>query len=460
MDGLQRRLNESVQIKLSFALSLAILVVALVAGGFSFGSALDEAHELQDDMLRQIASLMEHQQLSSDFLSNQKVAKGIDEESRVIVQRLGDGHQNSIAVDEGGALPLAPTLPEGLQTLHAGGEWFRVLVKTTSGGERIAVAQEIGFRNEIARGSALRTVMPFVVLVPILLLVVANLVRQMFRPIAGLSTEIDRRSERDLHPVDEKHVPTEVRPFVVAINRMLARMSQSMEAQRRFVADAAHELRSPLTAMSLQAERLAEADMSIAARERLGILRQGIERSRNLLVQMLTMAKAQSAMEPLKAPVSVQAIYRRVLEDLMPLAEAKQIDVGVESAQDARVWVSEVDMIAVIRNLVDNAIRYTPAGGQVNLSVSREPGRSVLCVADTGPGIPLTEREFVFAPFYRTLGNDQMGSGLGLSIVKAVTDRIGAEVRLAFTDQASQSGLSVSVFFPDGDFDSKATSLN
>lgn len=453
MDGLQRRLNESVQLKLSFALLLAILVVALVAGGISFGSALDEAHELQDDMLRQVAALMDHQRLAPDFLSNEKVAKGVDEESRVIVQRLSDGPPTSIAVDEGGALPLAPTLPEGLQTVHAGGEWFRVLVKTTSGGERIAVAQEIGFRNMIARGSALRTVMPFVVLVPILLLVVANLVRQMFRPIAGLSAEVDQRSERDLHPVDERHVPTEVRPFVVAINRMLARMSQSMQAQQRFVANAAHELRSPLTALSLQAERLAQAEMSATARERLGVLRQGIERSRNLLGQLLSMAKAQSSMEPLQAPVSVQAIYRRVLEDLMPLAEAKHIDVGVEGAQDAQVWVSEVDMIAVIRNLVDNAIRYTPAGGQVTLSVSREHGRSVLCVADTGPGIPLAERTFVFAPFYRTLGNDQMGSGLGLSIVKAVTDRIGAEVRLAFTDQARQSGLRVSVFLPAGDLD-------
>ncbi|MGM3411576.1 sensor histidine kinase [Ralstonia holmesii] len=452
MDGLQRRLNESVQLKLSFALALAIFVVALIAGGFSFWSALDEAHELQDDMLRQVAALMDHQRLSPDFLSNETTTKGVDEESRVIVQRLGDGNQASIAVDEGGALPLATSLPEGLQTLNAGGEMFRVLVKTTSRSERIAVAQEVGFRDEIARGSAFRTVMPFLVLVPVLLLVVANLVRQMFRPIAGLSSEIDQRGERDLHPVDEEHLPTEVRPFVVAINRMLARVSQSMEAQRRFVADAAHELRSPLTALSLQAERLAEADMSAVGRERLGTLRQGIERSRNLLGQLLSMAKAQSSVEQLKAPVSVQAVYRRVLEDLIPLAEAKQIDIGVEGAQDAQVWASEVDMITMIRNLVDNAIRFTPVGGRVNLSVNLEDQRAVLCVEDTGPGIPLSERELVFSPFYRTLGNNPMGSGLGLAIVKAVTDRIGAEVQLSFSDQVNQSGLKILVFIPTSDF--------
>ena len=150
------------------------------------------------------------------------------------------------------------------------------------------MAQETGVRDEIARDSALRTLMPFLILVPVLLLIVANLVRKMFRPIAALSAEIDQRAEQELHPVEEGHLPAEVRPFVVAINRLLARVNQSMETQRRFVADAAHELRSPFTALSLQAERLAEADMSNLARGRLMTLRRGIERGRSLLDQLLT----------------------------------------------------------------------------------------------------------------------------------------------------------------------------
>jgi two-component system OmpR family sensor kinase len=194
-----------------------------------------------------------------------------------------------------------------LHTLEIGGESFRVLVKTTAAGERIAVAQEAGFRNEIARDGALRTVMPFLILVPVLLLIVADLVRKMFRPIAALSKEIDQRAEQELHPVEDRHLPVEVRPFAVAINRLLARVGQSMESQRRFVADAAHELRSPLTALSLQAERLAEAEMSGLARERLTVLRQGIERGRSLLDQLLTLAKAQSATDTPKSPISVQA---------------------------------------------------------------------------------------------------------------------------------------------------------
>lgn len=456
MDSFKRRLNESIQRKLSFSLSLTILVVAVIAGVFSFMSAFDEAHELQDDTLRQIAALFYRQDLPVAFLGGDSRVKDSDEESRVTIQYLADGSKAVTNGDAQGPLPLPVALADGMQTLEVRGEPYRVLVKTTASGERIAVSQEAGIRNEIARDGALRTVMPFLILVPILLLVVADLVRKMFRPISALSTEIDQRAQEELHPVEELHLPVEVRPFVVAINRLLARVAQSMDAQRRFVADAAHELRSPLTAMSLQAERLSEAEMSGPARERLIVLRQGIERGRNLLEQLLTLAKAQAVSSSPPSPISVQHIYRRVLEDLMPLAEAKHIDIGVVGEQDAQVLVSEFDLIAVIKNLVDNAIRYTPEGGRVDLSIFSADRSTMLQIKDSGPGIPVVERVHVFDPFYRILGSDQAGSGLGLSIVQAISDRIGADVRLAFSDEATQSGLCVSVViqklttFPQG----------
>ncbi|MBS0514065.1 MAG: two-component sensor histidine kinase [Proteobacteria bacterium] len=448
MDGRKRRLNDSVQLKLSFALSLAIFVVAIVAGVFSFLSAFNEAHELQDDVLRQVAQLMNSRLLSPTLPTTDARLADADEESRVIVQRLGEADPSATSVDAGGTLSLPTTLADGLQTLDVGGENFRVLVKTTAAGERIAVAQESEFRNEIAHDGALRTVMPFLILVPVLLLIVANLVRKMFRPIAALSRAIDQRAEQELHPVDDRHFPVEVRPFAVAINRLLARVGQSMESQRRFVADAAHELRSPLTALSLQAERLAEAEMSGLARERLTVLRRGIERDRSLLDQLLTLARVRSAADLPQSPVSVQRIYRRVLEDLMPLAGAKHIDIGVEGTEDAKVRVSEFDMIAVVKNLVDNAIRYTPEGGRVDLSVRVSEGSVELCIRDNGPGIPLAERERVFDPFYRALGSEQIGSGLGLSIVQTIAHRIGAEIRLDFTDESRQTGLSAVVIVP------------
>ena len=188
--------------------------------------------------------------------------------------------------------------------------------------------------------------------------------------------------------------------------------------------------------------------MSELARERLTVLRQGIERGRSLLDQLLTLAKAQSAINLPKAPVSVQSIYRRVLEDLMPLAEAKDIDIGVEGTQDAEVWASELDMITVVKNLVDNAIRYTPEGGRVDLSVKVSQGKAELHIQDNGPGIPLAERDRVFDPFYRTLGSEQIGSGLGLSIVQTIAHRIGAEIRLDFADEVQQAGLHVTVIVP------------
>ncbi len=339
-------------------------------------------------------------------------------------------------------------LADGLFTLDVGGEPFRVLVRTTTQGERIAVAQEIDARDKDARESAWRGLLPFLILFPVLLLVVADLVRKLFRPIAVLASEIDQRNQQELHPIDERHLPTEIRSFVLAINRLLGRVEQSMETQRRFVADAAHELRSPLTALSLQAERLSAAEMSPVARERLLPLCRGIERGKNLIDQLLMLATAQSAENLATSPVSVRDVYRRVLEDLLPLAEVKHIDIGVEGQQDARVLLNELDLIALVKNLVDNAIRYTPQGGRIDLCVGNEGDSVLLQVRDTGPGIAVEERERVFDPFYRSLGSHEVGSGLGLSIVKAIADRNGARVRLGFSDDEARRGLCVSVWLP------------
>ncbi|WP_438301479.1 ATP-binding protein [Pseudomonas sp. NMS19W] len=444
MDGFKRRLRDSVQLRLSVTLSLAILVVALLAAAFAFVSALDEAHEMQDETLRQVAALYDRQQMSLHYPAAQAMDDD-NEESRVIVQYLADGSRAVGNDDALLPLPFPTTLSDGLSTLKVTGEDFRVLVRTTARGERIVVAQETGVRDKEARESAWRSLLPFLILFPVLLLVVGDLVRKMFRPIATLSADIDRRDEQALHPVDESHVPSEIRPFVVAINRLLGRVAQSVDNQRRFVADAAHELRSPMTALSLQAERLAATEMPAAARERLLPLSRGIERSRNLIDQLLSLAAAQSSSNTAPTRVSVLHIYRRILEDLLPLADRKNIDIGVESSEDVQVNINETDLLILIRNLVDNAVRYTPPGGRIDLSVKREQAAVVLQVSDTGPGITVEEQARVFDPFYRSLGTDESGSGLGLSIVKAIADRTGLKVDLGFTDVIERSGLCVTV---------------
>lgn len=453
MDGRKRRLKDSIQVRLSLWLSIAILVVAVVAVVLSFVAAFQEANELQDDMLRQVSVLFDRQHLPVPHLGDVGRLPNSDEESRVIVQYLAQGDGSDAAHAQGGRpLAIPATVKDGLQTLDIDKESYRVMVRTLAAGDRIAVAQETGIRDETARDGALRTALPFLLLVPILLLLVSDLVRKMFRPIATLSEEIDQRGEQELHPLPQDGLPAEVRPFVVAINRLLGRVSQSMDAQRRFVADAAHELRSPLTALSLQAERLAGTEMSENARSRLATLRQGIERGRVLLEQLLSLARAQSSMPLPAAPVSVRRVYRHVLEDLMPLAEARHIDIGVEGDSDALVLANEVDLITLVKNLVGNAIRYTPEGGRVDLCVQTQGDSVILQVKDTGPGIAPEARSRVFDPFFRVLGNEAVGSGLGLSIVRTIAERIGAEVCLGYANEDAGAGagrgLNVTVRIP------------
>jgi two-component system OmpR family sensor kinase len=450
MDGLEKPLRESLQSKLSFGLSLAILGVALIAGIFAFFLAHHEAEELQDDVLRQLAAVIVRQHLAlatppAGELGNEEVR---DRENRVFVQLLAGSSSIASGVSVDPPLALPADLVDGLQTVSIGHERYRVLVRALDSGDRLAVAQETAVRDEISRGGALLTLTPFLILVPILLLVVAAIVRKIFRPVAALAHEIDQRHEDDLHPIAPETLHSEIRPFVLAINRLLGRVEKSMDAQRRFVGDAAHELRSPLTALSLQAERLAAAEMSLNARDRLKTLRQGIERGAALLDQLLALARAQASANTSQSRLSVQEVYRRVLEDLLPLAEVKAIDIGVVCAADAEVVINDFDLMTLVKNLVGNAIRYTPAGGRVDLSVLATAAATTLVIEDSGPGIPDAERERVFDPFYRVLGSNEIGSGLGLSIVRAIVVRVGATLALGFANQQSCSGLRVTVTFP------------
>ncbi len=446
MDGLKKPITESLRFRLYVWLSVAILAVALTGGVFAFLSAFKEAHELQDDVLRQVASFFEQQNLSALQINDIEKQVVHDPESRVFVQSLTSTASNE-AIKHSNTPVLQPNLSDGLQTITSGDQTYRVLVKSISDGHRLAVFQETDVRDEIARDSALRTLLPFLLLIPILIFIVADIVRKIFKPVVDVAAEIDQRSEQEMHPIAPESLPIEIRPFIEAINRLLIRVEQSINVQKRFVADAAHELRSPLTAISLQAERLAQTEISIEAQQRLNTLRQGIERGRTLLDQLLALARAQSSTNSPTITVSVNQIFRRVVEDLLPLAELKNIDLGVVSDKDAQILINEIDLITLVKNLVDNAIRYTPANGKIDLSVSNRDGKTMLVVEDNGQGIAEKERERVFDPFYRILGNDENGSGLGLSIVKTIALRAGAEINLGYANEETKSGLRVEVVF-------------
>ncbi|MGH8821477.1 MAG: sensor histidine kinase, partial [Rhodoferax sp.] len=173
----------------------------------------------------------------------------------------------------------------------------------------------------------------------------------------------------------------------------------------------------------------------------------GIRRARSLLDQLLTLARVQDASHEDIQAVPLQQVFRQVLEDLMPLAQAKNIDVGVVGHQEARVMAPHSDLQTLVKNLVDNAIRYTPRDGQINLSAESDEHGVILQVVDTGPGIAPEERERVFDAFYRVLGQDEAGSGLGLSIVRNIADRLGAKINLAHANESARTGLRVTVTF-------------
>ena len=441
-------MNRSLQRELSWWLLAAIIGIAAITAGVTFVSALDEAHEAQDRHLQQVSDLMGR--IGAFSAPNLPVTgssgiSNIDLEQRIVLRVLAD-RMGPRPLSAQRSPAFSSTLADGIQTVRVGAERWRVFVASKPQGLRLAVAQQTAARDALARAQALHALLPFLVLVPLLLVMVGILVRQMFKPLRSMAIELSRRDEDDLGHLNPRALPSEVVPFIDAINSLLQRVNQSIAQQRRFVADAEHELRSTLTAMSLQAEWLSGTALPQEARHRLEALRDGLARSRVLLDQLLSMARYQEQRMETKEKTSLRQVVREVLEDLMPLAEKKHIDIGVVGSDDALINAHQIDLTVLVKNLVDNAIRYTPARGSVDIRIQASGQPVLLEVSDTGPGIAPHERERVFDAFYRVLGSGQVGSGLGLSIVRAIAGSIDAQVTLSDRGPLQQ-GLLVRVTF-------------
>lgn len=441
MDGFQRRLNSSIRFRLTYYLSLFISLIALLASLLSFAASFYKAQELQDDVLYQVATLIVHGIKGWDIPDSGIVLADDDYDSWVYVQRLGGIKKNPI-----GNMPIvADDIADGFHTIQSQQDRYRVFVKTTATGAKIAISQETSTRNKVAYISTIYTLLPFLILLPLLLFIVHFLLRKAFDLIQLISTKLDQRTEYDLSPISEPQVIIEIQPFVFAINRLLKRVEESISLQRQFVANAAHELRSPLTAISLQAENLEQQITAEQAMMRLRELRAGIERERKLLEQLLSLSKVQMSDVPETYPVSVVKVFKEVMVELLPQAKHKKIDLGVLSSQDCLVMFNEFDLFTVIKNLVDNAIRYTQVGGKVDLACLIHGNCVVITVSDNGPGITQHEHSNIFRPFYRILGSNQIGSGLGLAIVKATLEKYGASYEVDYADKKEKSGLAFSI---------------
>ncbi len=444
MDGRKSKLSDSLQFRLSVGMASAILAMALVAGLFSYWWAFEEAIELQDEQLIRLSALVNHQRIVQPAANTPIEVSSADPESHFVVQWLDSTPEQGVI-----ELPGLPAdLPEGLQTRLVENTSWRLLVKTFQNGARIVVGQQTEVRDELARNSALNTLIPLFILIPLLLLWVGYLIRQVFAPLKKMALQLDQSTDNNLTSLPETDLATEISPFVGAINHLLTRVRDSIAQQRQFVRDAAHELRSPLTAISLQAERLVELSSGQDnIHQRLINLHRATERTRILIEQLLTMARAQDKHISVNSQLSVKALLRELLEDLLPLAAVKKIDIAV-IGNDVQVYSQAIDLQILLKNLIENAIHYTPAQGHIEIVLSENNHCAEVLVRDSGPGIAIADQTRVFDPFYRVLGNDQPGSGLGLSIVRTIANRLNLKVRLYNNDAAEQTGLCVQVTFP------------
>ena len=431
----------SLRDRLLVALAALLLVTGAVAGVVMYRWAYSEALEVQDAVLLEVGALAATNRLHTE----PAVERGEHKEDRVVVEELlAPAETNPVGL----VLPVPPGTSEGLHTVRSGSNQWRVLVRARADGSRVAVGQRTAYRDEIARGSALRTLIPFAVLFPTLMLLVAAVVGYSLRPVARLARRLDASGYDHLAELPLSGMPEELRPFIGSINRLLRRLAEMIEQQRRFVAAAAHELRSPITALSVQAENLDQTELPREGRERLTALQAGIRRTGHLLEQLMALARYETAGAPEVQVVALDRVARGVVGDLLPIAHRRAVDLGFERLESVAARIDATALAVLIRNLVDNALRHTPDGGRIDLHLYASDASAVFCVEDTGPGICEADLPRIFEPFFRGRSSMGEGTGLGLSIVDRIAKGASGSVTVENILPPPASGLRVAVILP------------
>jgi two-component system OmpR family sensor kinase len=344
------------------------------------------------------------------------------------------------------ALELPRDAPSGFLSTEVNGESWRIYTLRDPP-KVIQVAQRSSVRHEIAETNALNTIWPTVILVPLVWIAVILVVKRSLRRLTDLGKQVQSLDASHLESLGTGGVPIELLPFIESINQLIERLGRSIETERKFISDAAHELRTPLTALQLQADNL-QPHIVASNQERFQELRKGIARSSGLIVQLLRLARADA---PLPAEVvtrvDVAEVVVTAVSEVLPIAIERGIDIGAEEEMTrACVQAVEADVSIAVRNLVSNAIRYTPDGGKVDLRTLVRDGLAWVEVIDTGPGIDEALLPRVFDRFFRANTTIE-GSGLGLAIVKAIATKYGGETALRNRGDG-QSGIVAAVGFP------------
>ncbi|MEX3582607.1 MAG: ATP-binding protein [Burkholderia sp.] len=420
---------------------LAIVVAGVGAAGWLiYRQALAEANELFDYQLQAIAAALPSEPFSQVFGSRTNGDEGI------VIQIWN--HNGGLMYFSHPRAPIAPRAELGFSTEHTdSGEWrvYGAIV----GDNVVQLAQPLSVRNRLAASVALRTVWPLIVLLPFLGAAIWMIVGRGMRPLRRVTRAVASRRPEALDPLPDNRLPQEVQPLVHALNGLLARLSAALDTQKAFVADAAHELRTPLAAVQIQAHLVARAQDDETRREALADLQSGVTRATRLAEQLLALARSEPDGTTVHEPVALADVLAHCVSAQAVVAQKRNIDLGIEEAQPAIVDADIGALCVMFNNVLDNAVKYTPEGGRIDVSLSFVEGRALVRVVDSGPGIPREERERVFDRFYRDssarVRTDVSGSGLGLAIVKRVAAQQRATVTLG---ESPAGGLLVEIAFP------------
>jgi len=442
-----RRVRHSIKRRLLVVLLLVTLLAWGVALVFSYRDTRHELDELLDGHLAQSASLLIAQVgHEADDLDTERAPQLHRYSRNVAFQVWEQGRKLVLHSASAPNTPLSST-HEGFSNSRVDGKPWRVFSAWDDSRRfLIQVGERRKVRDKLAEDIAENLLQPLLLTLPVLALLIWFGVARGLRPLQTLSGQVAQRRADNLASLDDGVVPTEVLPLVQGLNHLFARLRDSLDKERRFTADAAHELRTPLAAIMSQAQ-VARAAAADAERQRaLDNVVLGCNRAAHLVDQLLTLARLEPEQLKTGEACDLRALAVEVISELAPVAVRKNIELQLAEGTAVRAPGVAPLLGILMRNLIDNAIRYSPPAGQVQVAVTRRADEAVFSVVDQGPGIPAGEQERVWERFYRVLGSEETGSGLGLSIVKRIADLHHAHVTLAAGEDGM--GLRVEVTFP------------
>ncbi len=447
----------------------------LVTMVWSYVDTHDEIDEIFDAQLVQAAQQAMEQHLhfsrrearhrdkiEDDGLS-ERGSEGEDDRKEKREPRLAHRYQQNIALqiwDRSGKLmqrsPNAPETPlaavDGFSEGSRGSERWRYFGEWSDDGNwRVVVGENHVVRGELIGKIAAHLSLPLLIGLPLTALWIGVALTRGLAPLTEVTSEITARGPEQLDALQPQHAPVEIRPLVESLNALLARLARAIEGERRFTADAAHELRTPLAGLRAQAQVALRATDDVTRKHALEQVLTGTSRAARLIDQLLTLARLDPTRAATQANLSdLAAVAADVCAELGASAVSRDIALTLDAEGMARVACAPEWLRILTRNLVDNSLRYTPLGGSVRVIVASAPGSTSLQVIDSGPGIPVADRAIVFERFRRLAGQEVEGSGLGLSIVARIAELAGATIALGDGDGGTEGGkgLAVTIEFP------------